>query len=185
MDDYNSYLAHHGIPGQKHGIRRYQNYDGSLTEEGRIRYGVGKPRKSLKQKIVDKKQAYKEKHAKTPEQEKAELKEYLRKHPKKLPKYNHELTQEEANEIISNIQFDRKLKDIRKEEINRGFDAIKNTSTKLATVAGFINQSINVYNNVASVYNLMYDLSERNGADMTNRKKLPKAAGGGGGQQNK
>ena len=36
MDDY---LKHHGIPGQKWGERRYQNEDGSLTEEGRRRYG--------------------------------------------------------------------------------------------------------------------------------------------------
>lgn len=33
-------LYHHGIEGQKWGERRYQNYDGSLTEEGRKRYGV-------------------------------------------------------------------------------------------------------------------------------------------------
>ncbi len=32
-------LYHFGIKGQKWGIRRYQNEDGSLTEEGRIRYG--------------------------------------------------------------------------------------------------------------------------------------------------
>lgn len=29
------YLAHHGIKGQKWGVRRYQNKDGSLTAEGR------------------------------------------------------------------------------------------------------------------------------------------------------
>ena len=34
------YLAHHGILGQKWGIRRYQNADGSLTAEGQRRYGV-------------------------------------------------------------------------------------------------------------------------------------------------
>lgn len=34
-------LYHHGILGQKWGIRRYQNPDGSLTEEGRKRYGRG------------------------------------------------------------------------------------------------------------------------------------------------
>lgn len=33
------YLAHHGIKGQKWGVRRYQNDDGSLTAEGREKYG--------------------------------------------------------------------------------------------------------------------------------------------------
>lgn len=32
------YLAHHGIKGQKWGIRRFQNPDGTLTAEGRTRY---------------------------------------------------------------------------------------------------------------------------------------------------
>ena len=35
------YLAHSGIKGQKWGIRRYQNEDGSLTEEGKRRYLKG------------------------------------------------------------------------------------------------------------------------------------------------
>lgn len=34
------YLAHHGIKGQKWGVRRYQNEDGSYTSAGRKRYGV-------------------------------------------------------------------------------------------------------------------------------------------------
>lgn len=32
------WLAHHGILGQKWGVRRYQNPDGTLTEEGKARY---------------------------------------------------------------------------------------------------------------------------------------------------
>jgi hypothetical protein len=38
-DDGSQAIAHFGIKGQKHGIRRYQNEDGSLTAEGRERYG--------------------------------------------------------------------------------------------------------------------------------------------------
>ena len=35
----NDYLVHYGIKGQRWGIRRFQNKDGTLTEEGKERYG--------------------------------------------------------------------------------------------------------------------------------------------------
>lgn len=176
MDEYNSYLAHHGIQGQKWGIRRYQNRDGSLTAEGRRRLGYGEPRKSLKQKIADKKQAYKEKHAKTPEQEKEELKEYLRKHPKKLPKYNHELTQEEANEIISNIQFDRRLRDIKKQEYDRGIEKIKSATNTIQTVGNLINAGKTVYNSYVEINNALVDTGAISGKRMTKVGERPEDA---------
>ena len=37
FDGWNDELYHHGIRGQKWGIRRYQNPDGTLTEEGKRR----------------------------------------------------------------------------------------------------------------------------------------------------
>ena len=36
-DDEGIYLAHHGVKNQRWGVRRFQNYDGSLTEEGKRR----------------------------------------------------------------------------------------------------------------------------------------------------
>ncbi len=39
MGYYDDYLEHHGIKGQRWGIRRFQNEDGSLTAKGRKRYG--------------------------------------------------------------------------------------------------------------------------------------------------
>lgn len=42
---YTQELWHWGIPKQKHGVRRFQNKDGSLTPAGRERYGVGPARK--------------------------------------------------------------------------------------------------------------------------------------------
>lgn len=41
----NDELYHHGIKGQRWGVRRYQNPDGTLTAEGRKRFGVGEPNK--------------------------------------------------------------------------------------------------------------------------------------------
>ena len=37
----NEHLAHYGIKGQKWGLRRFQNSDGTLTAEGKVRYGSG------------------------------------------------------------------------------------------------------------------------------------------------
>ena len=50
MRMYTKELYHHGIKGQKWGIRRFQNEDGSLTESGKKRYSskeIREARKSL------------------------------------------------------------------------------------------------------------------------------------------
>lgn len=44
---YSDELYHHGIKGQRWGIRRYQNEDGSLTTAGKLRYGAQKVTEAL------------------------------------------------------------------------------------------------------------------------------------------
>ena len=44
MNQKNNYLIHWGIKGQKWGIRRYQNFDGSYTQAGLARYFKSKNR---------------------------------------------------------------------------------------------------------------------------------------------
>ena len=66
---YTNELYHHGVKGQKWGVRRYQNEDGSLTAAGKKRYGEpndGKKQKSTMRdrinssiKSIDKKKAIK------------------------------------------------------------------------------------------------------------------------------
>ena len=46
---YSSELYHYGILGQRWGVRRYQNKDGSLTSEGRKHYGVKSESSSVKE----------------------------------------------------------------------------------------------------------------------------------------
>lgn len=53
---YSTELYHHGIKGQKWGVRRFQNEDGSLTAEGKERYG--QKIQELERKAI--KSAYKE-----------------------------------------------------------------------------------------------------------------------------
>lgn len=67
---YDEDLEHTGIKGQRWGIRRYQNEDGTLTEAGKARYGRGirriqkleasSAKKQLKAKKFKKKSADKE-----------------------------------------------------------------------------------------------------------------------------
>lgn len=45
LEKAEEFIAHHGILGQKWGVRRFQNEDGTLTEEGKKRYGDSKASK--------------------------------------------------------------------------------------------------------------------------------------------
>lgn len=51
-------LYHHGILGQKWGIRRYQNSDGSLTPAGKKRYSVESIRNGARKKANSVKNSY-------------------------------------------------------------------------------------------------------------------------------
>ena len=79
-------LYHHGVPGQKWGVRRYQNEDGTLTAEGREHYGLvgSKERNSVraaKKKSIEAYNAYrKNKSAENKEAFKKARHEYNSKH---------------------------------------------------------------------------------------------------------
>lgn len=57
MEEKTNYLAHHGVKGQKWGVRRYQNADGSLTSAGRKRLGYPMTKKQVKKAIRTAKRA--------------------------------------------------------------------------------------------------------------------------------
>lgn len=46
------YLMHFGIKGQKWGVRRFQNSDGTLTAAGKERYGSEKEQKKFAEKLM-------------------------------------------------------------------------------------------------------------------------------------
>lgn len=99
------FLSHHGILGQKWGVRRYQNEDGTLTEEGRKHYGVGDrvadvfadARNKSRQKKINKKRAKALEKARTAQKKKAEEK---KKREADLKKYN---LSDKATETVKNL----------------------------------------------------------------------------------
>lgn len=176
MSYYNEdFLAHHGTKGQKWGIRRYQNLDGSLTEEGRRRRGYSlKPKskgnkensvkalvgraKQLKAAKAESKKA--EDEARKAQKEADDYKkrmDHFRYHPEDMYKHRKELSPDEVNKIMENVQFDRKLADIRREEVKRGFEKVSDFSGKVKKVNDLYTTGKALYNNVAEVNNTLID----------------------------
>lgn len=178
---HSDYLAHHGIKNQKWGQRRFQNYDGSLTSEGRKRYGVGESNLSKREK----KQAEKAKakaaktRAKANSKKKADAQKaaeqkqkrmnYLRDHPEKIYKYRKELTQDDVTEIMQKVKFDQSLRDIRKAEVQRGMKKIDDIRQNVETGLKWYQTGKNTYNTIAEIHNAILDMSGN-----TDRKRMLK-----------
>ena len=107
------YLAHHGTKGQRWGVRRFQNSDGSLTAAGKLRYSVGNGGRSISKK-VDPKSAAKLKKRQVKEDAKLErlkIKEAAKN--EKLEKKKSHISNKEYVKTLS----DEKLKAINNRDI--------------------------------------------------------------------
>lgn len=104
-----SYLAHHGIKGQEWYHRRYQNYDGSYTEAGRLRYGIGKGRE-LKNNVARRKTAEK-------------LIKYSNK-ASKLQQNAHIKSLKNPNAQIVNTKKEQKAEELRKKQYEKAHELI-------------------------------------------------------------
>lgn len=117
----NNELIHWGIRGQKWGLRKYQNPDGTLTPEGRIRYGKGH-KKQLTKEAIEKKRA-----------------EVLRSdNPKLVYKHSNLFTSEELNALYKRLDTRQKIADIaandskNKQKVINGKRFIEKVNTAIA-----------------------------------------------------
>ena len=119
-----NHLAHYGISGQKWGIRRFQNEDGSLTEAGKDRYYVDKNYKQEYSLDSEESRKIIDKHMKEKGIGKdlsPELKDSYfdmcidwYQHDKKVQKYLDEVGKELTKDL--NARYDRKKNPVEYEE---------------------------------------------------------------------
>lgn len=190
-ENNNEFLAQSGIKGQKWGERRFQNPDGSLTPEGRLRYQKSSEKKksSLKEDLARAKERKRkeniEKQAQKAVEDEQRLKEHLRKHPKEIYRHRDKLSEKDVDEIMKGVQFDRKCKDIKRDEFNRGVQKINDLANGMGAINNILAKSVGVYNNTAMIYNGIYEIQKAAGKDVSKMKKLPRIEWSGGGNQEK
>lgn len=149
--DDQDYLEHHGILGQKWGVRRYQNRDGSLTAEGRkhrglkgdgpgdtirkARRAVGNAVKKGRAKAAEKKAQLDEKRRIAAEKDKADA--IAKGDAKRIMKYVPKMTDQELAQVKSRAANIAGLKSMAPKE--------KSTMEKInewAKTAGSISESM-------------------------------------------
>lgn len=120
----NNYLSHHGVKGQKWGVRRYQTKDGSLTAAGKKRYskGNGKSKKDKKKTTPEE----------TVEQKRARLLKSTDAH--ELYANKHLLTTNEINERLIRIDTEKRLGSVAAQD-KRGFAKFMENAQKVVKTA--------------------------------------------------
>lgn len=116
------YLEHHGILGQKWGVRRYQNFDGTYTKAGLERYSKSKSN-------------YESKKASYKELKKSDASSY----DKKMARSKVKLAKKQMNKDYKHLKLD-KLGDKGKIRYNNGErirvnNKVSNTLTKAGGLA--------------------------------------------------
>lgn len=105
-------LQHHGVKGQRWGFRRFQNHDGSLTAEGKKRYGVVDTVKAYKIKQKRKKALEKARVAKVEKKIAAEQRAKDLAAGKIKIK---DMTDDEIKARTARLQMEKTLRDLEKD----------------------------------------------------------------------
>lgn len=107
---YSAELYHHGIKGQKWGVRRFQNSDGSLTPLGRLHYyGINPVRKMVSKTASGIGVGLRKTGEILKNAKEARRKRQITKNPKK---YMNKMTSEEIIDAIERINLEKKYADI-------------------------------------------------------------------------
>lgn len=119
------YLMHHGVKGQKWGVRRYQNYDGTLKSAGKRQYRTDK--------------GYSKKNTSS------------NKSSNNANKPMSEMTNKELRQHINRMKLEQEYKNLKQKDITRGREYVMGYVKDYATVAGALATTASI---VSTVYKI-------------------------------
>lgn len=107
--------------------------------------------------------------------EKEALRQYIRHNPRQIYKFADAFTPEEMQSLVQQINLDRKVKDVRDEEIYRAKRYVEQGVSILQTIANGSEQAIKLYNAAQGIWNAV----ETTNAKKQNREPhlLPRIGG--------
>ena len=159
-------LTHHGTKGQRWGVRRFQNKDGSLTPAGKKRYGIGeaiKQRQTVAKRNKNLKKARAAAAAKREEKKTLEEAKKTREEEKQkaiasgsatdVLKFKGELTQQEMQYVSSRIRWEQEMSSLSSKELNAGKKTADDFFNGLEKATGYVNTGLRAYNTAANIYN--------------------------------
>lgn len=176
-------LYHHGILGQKWGVRRYQNKDGSLTAAGRKHVGVGeksgggpklfklKTKTKVKTNVTLPKEVNKlakkdEDSDKQENEQKIEYEppkihqDYIDAHMNSRPGY--EMSTQEMRNIINRLNTEKTYYElVTPKKVNKGKEWFNKVVDTGKSVNEFLNTANNIYSNIKKTKAILDELSKK------------------------
>ena len=124
-------LYHHGIKGQKWGVRRFQNPDGTLTKAGQKRYAKQQARDADFAEAMKLAKKYDDEAA--AKKQAARVRKEAKRQQKSDVKNRRTLSDKELRDKIQRLQLEKQLKDLSDRDLRAGRNETKQMLQQVGT----------------------------------------------------